>query len=170
MAVTYEAINTFTVSTPSSDITLSSIPSTFTDIVLICSVSSNRANNLDSLAIRFNSDTGSNYSYTYIYGDGSSASSGRASNQSNIWVGNFTANNLSSNFSVNRIQIQNYANTTTYKTAISRGGSNATIGDTNANVGLWRSTSAINSVTVRSETGNAFLAGSTFTLYGIKAA
>ena len=65
------------------------------------------------------------------------------------------------------IQIMNYSNTTTYKTALSRS-NNANTG-TDAIVGLWRSTAAINSIVVLIS-GNQFATGSTFTLYGIKSA
>jgi hypothetical protein len=172
MPSTYEPIATNTLGSAATDITFSSIPSTYTDLVLVTSVFGSRAANVDSLAIRFNSDTGSNYSYTYMIGESSAgAASSRASNQSNIWVGNITSNSVTQP-GVIIVQIQNYSNTTTNKTVISR--QNAMAGGgyniTGANVGLWRSTSAITSVTVRSETGSNLSSGSTFTLYGIKAA
>ncbi len=63
-------------------------------------------------------------------------------------------------------QYQNYSNTTTYKTVLSRC-SNPT-GGTLAVAGLWRSTAAITSITLTPTAGN-WLSGSTFTLYGIKA-
>ena len=171
MPKTYEPIATNTLGSAATDITFSSIPSTYTDLVLVTATFGSRAANADSLAIRFNSDTGSNYSYTYIIGDANGAASGRASSQTNIWCGNFSSNNVA-NPSPIIIQIQNYANTTTFKTVLAR--QNAIAGggytSTGINVGLWRSTTAINSITVRSETGSNFSAGSTFTLYGIKAA
>ena len=61
----------------------------------------------------------------------------------------------------------NYSNTTTYKTAISRGDRGAT--STVAIVNLWRSTSAINNIQFFTDATN-FAAGSIITLYGIKAA
>jgi hypothetical protein len=172
MPGTYEPINTTTLSSSATDFTFSAIPSTYTDLILVTSVFGSRAANVDSLAIRFNGDTASNYSYTYLIGESSAGTiSSRASNQTNIWVGNFTSNSVTQP-SVIIVQIQNYSNTATNKTILSR--QNAIAGGTysiaGANVGLWRSTSAINSVTIRSETGSNFSSGSTFTLYGIKAA
>jgi len=61
----------------------------------------------------------------------------------------------------------NYANSTTNKTVLSRG--NNTGNHTIAYVGLWRSTAAITSMLLGT-TGSTWMAGSTFTLYGIKAA
>jgi hypothetical protein len=65
--------------------------------------------------------------------------------------------------------IQNYSNTTTYKTAINR--SNAASQGVEAMVTMWRSTSAINSIVISTDNGGAILdTGSTFTLYGVKSA
>lgn len=172
MPITYETVATTTLSSAQGSVTFSSISGNYTDLVLVTVTTGDRASNVDSLAIRFNSDTGSNYSYTYLAGEvNTGVISGRASNQTNIWCGNFTSNNVNNPSSV-IIQIQNYSNTTTNKTTLSRGNPMAGGGYTavNANVGLWRNTAAITSVTVRSETGNNFKSGSTFTLYGIKAA
>jgi hypothetical protein len=67
------------------------------------------------------------------------------------------------------INIQNYSNTTTYKTALLRSNlATGTYPGVDAFVGLWRSTSAITSITILPASNN-LLSGSTFTLYGIKA-
>jgi hypothetical protein len=60
-----------------------------------------------------------------------------------------------------------YANTTTYKTVLSRG--NEAAAEVNAEVGLWRSTVAITSLALDLETGIDFSIGSNFKLYGIQA-
>ena len=78
-------------------------------------------------------------------------------------------------FATSIVQINNYANTSVYKTALIRGNSiNPSTSASNATtlVGLWRSTAAINSITIYSEGGGSYYiaSGSTFTLYGIKAA
>ena len=65
------------------------------------------------------------------------------------------------------VQFQNYSNTTTYKTVLSRGNNASNLVE--AFVGLWRSTSAITAIDIKTQSGN-FSIGSTFTLYGIKAA
>ena len=65
-------------------------------------------------------------------------------------------------------QIQNYSNTTTYKTWLSR--SNIPADFVGALVGLWRSTSAITTIQFLTTTADTFAIGTTFTLYGIKAA
>ena len=81
----------------------------------------------------------------------------------------FSATNMSSTEpSTVIVQIQNYANTTTYKTLLGRG--NRAGGEVQANVGLWRKTpEAINSITIKIGSGN-FNSGTIFSLYGIAAA
>lgn len=163
MPSTYEPIATQTLGSAAASVTFSSIPATYTDLVLILNagVSVATANSF----MRFNSDSGSNYSFTQLRGNGSSATSHRLSNQTgmNIDYDGFTtdiANNVI-------IHIQNYANSTTNKTALMR--TNSPAYSTLATVGLWRSTAAITSIYLQ-VVGHNFITGSTFTLYGIKAA
>jgi hypothetical protein len=115
MAITYEPIATETASGSVSSITFSSISGTYTDLVII--VNGGTAGSDNSLVVRFNSDTGGNYSYTAIDGDGS-GSSALASNNTNTSAG--YAGRVGSNGSASIHHIMNYSNATTYKTAISR--------------------------------------------------
>jgi hypothetical protein len=167
MAATYQPIATTTASGSVSSITFSSIPSTYTDLVLISSAAI--ATGAEDARIRFNSDTATNYSFTVLSGTGTSAVSSRSTNQTFITLDNYGYMTTSSN-NIAIVNIQNYANTTTYKTTVGRS-NNAGTG-TDAVVGLWRSTAAINSITIlNSGTGGInFAAGSTFTLYGIASA
>jgi hypothetical protein len=115
------------------------------------------------MGLQFNSDTGSNYSITYIRGTGSAASSGREISQTVMRVGNiYTAFDTTA-----IIQINNYSNTTTNKTVLTRIGQAS--GYVVGSVGLWRSTAAISTILVNGD-GTNLSSGSTFTLYGIKAA
>lgn len=165
---TYFPIATNTVSgTGTSSITFSSIPSTYTDLILVCNtgIISGTAN----LGIRVGNgsvDTGSNYSITYLTGNGSSASSTRLSNQTIFEI--TYVGGMDSTLNSNQIvQFSNYANTTTNKTLLSRN-NRASLG-VDAAVGLWRSTSAINIITCTVQVpASNWLAGSTFTLYGIE--
>jgi hypothetical protein len=167
---TYVALRTEVLTSATSSVTFSlSGIAGYTDLVIVSSIQSARAAQLDSLAVRFNGDTGNNYSYTFLFANTAEGlKSARGSNQSNIFIGNFAANSTANTFGTNILQINNYSNSTTFKTTISRSGSLGTGNDdTEATVGLWRNTAAITSVTLRSETGNNFVAGSTFTIYGI---
>ena len=156
---TYTPIATTTLGSAQSSVTLSSIPSTYTDLIVVIAGS----NSTSEGAFRFycNTDTSSNYSWTQLYGDGSSAASNRGSSDTKMTLGRQATTQ-----STSVIQFMNYANTTTYKTAIGRGSPTTIV---TANVGLWRSTAAINQLVVSNEGGN-IASGTTFTLYGIASA
>lgn len=158
---TYTPITTQTLGSSTSSVTISSIPSTYTDLILIVNGTSSNENAFD---LRFNGDTGANYSTTAVYGTGSgSGASYRASGDTKMDVGR-----SDSSSGVSIINIQNYANATTYKTVLSRGNDSSLV---IATVNLWRSTSAITSLTIgRYTSGTSMNSGTTFTLYGIAAA
>jgi hypothetical protein len=159
MPSTYEPIATQTLGSATSSVTFSSIPGTYTDLVL---VSSGTTSADVDVFVTFNGDTGANYSRTFLLGDGSSAASGRSTGVSS-YGGIYFLTSQSNNIT----QVMNYSNSTTYKTALSRNTAPAVV--TTALVGLWRSTAAITSMTLTTGSGT-LSTGSTFTLYGIKAA
>lgn len=160
---TYEPIATHTLGSAQASYTFTTIPSTYTDLRLV--INGGVTASPDPAVMRFNGDASTNYSATLLRGNGTSAISAQATNSSYIdWIGYFGG---LSGSSVSISDIQNYKNTTTFKTVISRG--NVAANFVNATVGLWRSTAAISSMTILSQ-GSTFLAGTTFTLYGILAA
>ncbi len=162
MAVTYEKIATTTLGSSAATVTFSSISGAYTDLVLITN-SATGTNDID-MYIQVNGDTGSNYSWTRITGNGTSAASSRASS-SNLGyrVGNMSGSNVGQNNAI--IQFQNYSNTTTYKTILSRSNNPSLLIE--LFVGLWRSTSAITQIEIKAQASYSFSIGSTFTLYGI---
>jgi len=163
---TYVPIATQTIGSATSSVTFSSIPSTYQDLVLVSSVTNSSSGSNYSLSFRFNGDTGSNYSDTYLYGNGSSAASGRESGTF-VNIGNTTS--ITGTFTPTITHIMNYANTTTYKTVMGRGNNSGAY--VMGAVGLWRSTAAITSMVIAPEfSANNWNAGSTFTLYGIASA
>ena len=162
---TYEPIATTTLGTSTATVTFSSF-SGYTDLILVCNIIS--VNSGGSSSLQFNSDTGSNYSYTRLDGDGTTAVSGRASNTTTIYLsGNGDTSTTVPSTTIT--QIMNYSNTTTYKTILSRGSWNGASKETDTRVGLWRNTNAITSISILAYAQN-FATGSTFTLYGIAAA
>jgi hypothetical protein len=167
MAITYEPIATTTLADATTNtVTFSGISGTYTDLVAIINTGGTTST-LSSLQMRFNSDTGSNYSTTTLYGTGSSAASGRYTSQTKMLIGNIVTAlplDVKSNCVV---QIQNYSNATTYKTALAR--FNDSANDVNATVSLWRDTDAITTVTFFTPL-SYFANTSTFTLYGIASA
>ena len=164
MPKTYEPIQTTTLTGNQTSVVLSLIPATYTDLVLICSVNYNSTGS--NILMGYNGDAGSNYSSTIIAGNGTSAVSARFSNSSTGWILDYYAGTANEYFT-KVISINNYSNTTTFKTGLCR--SSSASKEAVATVGLWRNTAAINQITL-SAGGANFQSGSTFTLYGIKAA
>jgi hypothetical protein len=157
---TYTPIATTTLGSAASSYSFTSIPSTYTDLILV--FNGTCSTGLTSFNLTFNSDGANNYSQTRIYGNGSTAYSERQSNVSSMVVGV-----VSTNRSMNILQIQNYSNTTTNKTVLSRQNiANDPDVSVAAGVGLWRSTAAINTITLTAPPYN-FQTGATFTLWGI---
>lgn len=167
MAYTYDPVATTTLTSAATSVTFSSISSGYTDLILVCKALANTGGTTDyNLVLNFNSDTGSNYSRTQVYHNGTSGLSGRSTNETYgvIQVGGYLLSSDPTNVFVN---INNYSNNTTYKTYLASNGPSSTT--TEFVVGLWRSTSAITSITVKT-LGGQFKTGSMFTLYGIAAA
>lgn len=168
MPITYEPIATTAVTTNTHPVTFSSIPNTYTDLVVVISPLAN-AGNYD-LSFRYNSDSGSNYSWSAIAfnADNSGAVQGTVGTNATFIPTN--TNISTGNPYPAIIHIQDYANTTTFKTSISR-----ISRETYANaltVGNWRNTSAINEISILLTGGGSttFKTGTFITLYGIKAA
>lgn len=157
MPSTYDKIQSQTISA-STGVTFSSIPSTYTDLVIICVGQDSGGGYIRT---RFNSDTGTNYSRTILRGNGTSATSASGSNETGIFFDFETTPGTAI------ANVMNYSNTTTFKTVIHR--SNNTSGTVAANANLYRSTSAITTISLAAGDGGSTLTG-TFTLYGIKAA
>jgi hypothetical protein len=166
MATTYEKIATTTLSSGAVTVTFSSIPATYTDLRIVAVPTAASAINL---AYRFNGDTATNYSATFLYGLGSSAGSGRISSYNALYA--TFAGNVVSTPTMWAIDIFSYGGSTNKTALFSMDADLNGSGAVGRNVGLWRSTAAITSVSVYTYSGvDQFTTGSTFTLYGIKAA
>lgn len=124
-------------------------------------VSAKNSTGASTIAARYNGDAGGNYSFTYLIGDGSSSLSGRASSTTFAVQG--YAN--TTEFALSKTIITGYSNNTTHKTILDRRGTAAQF--TGATVSTWRNTAPITSILIYNETGDTFVAGSTFSVYGI---
>jgi hypothetical protein len=161
MPATYEPIATTTLGSAATTVSFTSIPGTYTDLVLVTSIKATSADT--NQFMRFNSDSSTNYSQTNLYGTGTSALSFIQSSQDKI-------NSVLSGYLVTSqnspgiYNIMNYSNTTTFKTMISRFSNSSVIAQ--SEVSLYRSTSAITSIEIFT-TPDSFAVGSTLTLYGI---
>jgi hypothetical protein len=166
MPNTYEAIATNTVAgTSTTTITFSSIPSTYTDLVIVAQY---KAVSNNYLMVRLNGDTASNYSRTEMQGNGSSISNYNGSNEAYAYISSIYAQ--ASELGTFILNFNNYSNTIANKTILSRGNNAvSSAGGASAVVNLWRSNAAIDTILL-TPIGSGFDVGSTFSLYGIKAA
>ena len=167
---TYTALQTQVVTGSAvANITFSGISQSYTDLVLVINDwQSGSTVQQGQFQVGHGSiDTGSNYSWTVLAGNGTSAVSNRSSNASAGYPDYFGAAGLSSSDSQTiQMHFMNYSNTTTYKTILSR--SVKASNGTDALVNLWRSTASID--TIKFYSANNIAVGSTFTLYAIQAA
>jgi len=176
----FESIATATPSVGTTNITFTSIPSTYKHLQLRCLLRGNygSAGSFGDYAyVTFNSDTASNYSDHCILGDGSIVDALSAANTTSIsrysinyCYGTYISSSI---FGATILDIHDYANTTKNKTVRTFNGF-----DTNGGVdaqlvrltsGLWMNTAAINSISILDVSAN-FTTTSTFALYGIKGA
>lgn len=164
---TYTPIESRTLTSTTSSVTFTSIPQTYTDLVLVGDFSMASPSGTVYIVGRVGNgsiDTGSNYSSTVLFAVSSNASSYRTSNVAYMQYDTYITG---SNRAMLTANFQNYSNTTTRKISIGRTSSAAV--NTSVIANLWRSTAAINQINLYDYTGNSFAAGSTFTLYGIRA-
>jgi hypothetical protein len=145
-----------TLASNTSTITFSNIPNTYRDLILV----SNYSPSADSASeIRFNGDTGSNYSTVTMRGDGSAAySAGFTTTFIQPSNGTGEANNTRQLYI---LQIMDYSATDKHKTTLLRMNNS---GHVQAQANRWANTNAITSISVYNAT---FLTGSTFNLYGV---
>jgi hypothetical protein len=171
MALTYVAIATVTVgSGGAANIEFTSIPATYTDLVLFTSLRVDRASNVSTIKVEFNGNTtDANYPYRRVQGENLVAQSDGASATDILTTnaGNSTASTFSNGFTY----IPNY--TSSNQKSISTdvcvlqnsgtSGLNATL-----YAARWTQTSAITSIKLSDEVDSTILQYSTATLYGIK--
>ena len=169
VTASYESIATITGNGSGSTFTFSSIPSGYTHLQIRLIARGVRAFTTEQFAIRFNGDTGNNYAYHKLVGDGSSLIASATTSTNIIYPFAFPADTATANcFTAGIIDIYDFASTNKTKTIRALGGYDITGSPSEDNVssGFWNNTAAITSVTVRSN--GAFTTTSQFALYGIK--
>ncbi len=157
----YDSLATVTLSANTASVTFAGIPSTYKHLQIRYSANGTTSANP---TVRFNSDTGSNYAYHIVYGQGTSAAAVAGASQSFMYLGTVYSN--ASVFSGGIIDVLDYGNTNKTKTMRAlTGAENNSAGEIALFSGLWNNTSAINTVTIAFTN---FTANSTFALYGVK--
>tara|TARA_R110000823_G_scaffold15154_9_gene49616 strand:- start:870 stop:1382 length:513 start_codon:yes stop_codon:yes gene_type:complete len=161
---TYIPLATLTLAASSSSVYFTEISQDYSDLVLVCETRNTQAEN-SYMVIRFNGDTGSNYSGVNMIGNASSAAS-RTYTATELYV------NLDSRFSnsatrpgLSQISIFDYSASDKHKSVLVRSDVAEIATETMAH--RWASTSAITSIGISMTNVGNFAAGSTFKLFGI---
>jgi len=164
MAYSYKLIEAKTLGSTAASITFNSIPQTYTDLNVLCSIRG--STNGDGIYVQFNGNT-SSYSVRQLFGDGSSVAS-NTPGQTNYGTIGYTTTVTSNTFGNLSIYVPNYtsSNNKSYS-ADSVQEANQTQAYMNLVAGLWSNSSAITSLTIACQVGN-LETNSTFYLYGIK--
>lgn len=162
----YESIATVNLTSSASTITFSSIPATFKHLQ-IRSIMQQTGSGASEQVLRFNSDSGTNYAWHQLYGDGSTAAAA-SGGTSQTGIGYAWSPQGGIAYGGVIVDILDYANTSKNKTTRSlngwdRNGSGYVL----FRSGLWMNTAAVTSITLTS-TGTDYAANSSFALYGIK--
>lgn len=169
--MSYQLIETKTLASATTEIAFTSIPQDATDLLALVSVRSADTSAFERLSVRFNSDSGTNYSSRFLYGDGGSAfSSNRTgANLFSLEAGVQGTNSTSNTFSNGSLYIPNYtssvAKSLSSDSVVENNGASAGLAIT---AGLWNNTAAITSISFSYFIGAANLvAGCTISLYKI---
>jgi hypothetical protein len=160
---TYTPLANITLGSSATSISFSSIPATYRDLVVVVNGSFTGSH---GPYMRFNSDTGSNYSNLIMANDVGTPFS--AQEVATSFYGSWTAN-LSGARYTGVFQVMDYSATDKHKTALWRTNytSSASAQIVEAFAGRWANTAAITTLTVGASATNGFATGTTFALYAI---
>lgn len=159
---TYTPLANITLSSSASSVTFSSISQSYKDLVLVIDAG-NAGNVYNGLRARFNGDSGSNYSWLYALGNGSTTVSGIENAVAQVNIGAAGASRSST-----IVSIFGYSSANKHKSLLTRRAVNDASGySVGLEAGRWASTSAINSIVIFDQSGYNLDAGSSFSLFGI---
>lgn len=170
MATTYTLISSNVLSSSAASVTFSSIPATYTDLVVRASVKYTEDSEYNTLKITLNGSSSAVYCTTRLDGNGSAASSSRTSGATTGFAYNYMnggASNMTNVFSSFELYLPSYLSSTTKPlSAVLMQEKNATGAFMSANASLFNNTSAITSLTLTPGSPD-FASGCSFYLYGI---
>ena len=168
----YELISTTVLTTTAASVTFSSIPSTYKHLQIRTVTRTNFSDNfVMDMTGKINNDSNANYSQHFLNGNGTSVTSGANTNLTYLYLQSASpaANTTANSFGCMVMELLDYSSTSKNKTIRAMIGA-ANPGSTYSGVrlisNLWMSTAAVTSVQLNG--GGSFIAGSRFSLYGIK--
>ena len=164
-----EAIATQYLEADAASVTFSSVPATYEHLQLRINAKTDYTVATPSFgAIRFNGDTGSNYSAHRMIGADSTISALAVTGNTEMYTGRFAPSKLTAEFGGMVLDILDYANTNKNTTCSGLSGVGDATNLVQADSGLWDDTAAVHTILISQSGGSNFLRGSEFTLYGIK--
>lgn len=163
----YESIATINGNGSTATITFSSISSAYKHLQV--RVMARVAAGGEDLTLRFNGDTGANYTRHRLTANGSTtAASGSTSTTGITTLGSAGMPTTANIYAVTVIDVLDYANTNKYKTARMLSGQDSNgSGGVDFTSGVWMNTAAVTSLTIYANSSN-FPTAASFALYGIK--
>ena len=166
----FESIATTLGTGSSATISFSSIPATYKHLQIRFIARVTNADTANNQFLQFNSDTGANYSWHLIEGDGAAATSNGLANYNYTFAGRVSAATAAAGImGVGIIDILDYANTNKYKTIKTLSGQDRNGGGVaRFDSGNWRNTAAITSIQLINSSTTNYTTDSQFALYGIK--
>jgi hypothetical protein len=167
-----EAIATTYLEADAASVTFSSLGS-YEHLQIRLNARTDAANTRDPVGVRFNSDSGTNYSYHTMYGYASSATAAAVTGATSIYTWRATGASVeAAEFGSIVIDILDYRNASKNTTLQSVGGMTSTEGTSQIDFasGLWDSTAAVTAISLHPSWGTNFTRGSEFTLYGLNSA
>lgn len=170
MPQNYVLLETIELTQTTASVTFDNLPTSgYSDLKIVVCARSNRSTEIrDELFVRFNGDSGANYTYKTLRGISTTADALSGSGVSAIFRNDMTASGATANtFSNQEIYIPSYrsssAKTVSIDSVMENNGANSTV---HLSAGYWSGTSAITSITLLPEV-STFTANSTFSLYAI---
>ena len=167
----YELIETFTVGTAVSSITFSSLgtySSTYKHLQIRYTARNTNSTSEYSNFLRVNSDSGSNYTFHQLGGQGSSVYSTGQANTTFLPMTNLPGSTYAANaFNAGVLDLLDAFSTTKNKTSRNLGGYVGSPNNITVFSGVWRNTASVTSLTCSPEVGT-YAIGTRFSLYGIK--
>ena len=168
----YDLLETQTLGTTAASVTFTGLGS-YTDykhLQLRMTVRSDDPDDdLSAISLRFNGDSGSNYANHQLSGNGSSVSSGASTSSTQIGLLDLVTGNLNTAnvFGAGVMDILDFSSSSKNTTIrLLSGGLSDTESRINLTSGLWNSTAAVTSLALIK--GDNFVAGSRFSLYGVR--
>ena len=166
-SLAYDSIATVTLSSASSNITFSSIPSTYKHLQLRMYTFVTSSGNRNIQVGAGSVDTGTNYGIEELYGSGATVTSGTISSATSSQLFYAPADGATPATSIT--DILDYTDTNKATSFRTLGGIDLNgAGRITFTGGYWNNTAVFNTIKILNGTSGDFNAGSKFALYGIK--